>query len=688
MKKFRWMLCCMLAMPWMPAMAEEGMWTFDNMPVRQIREKYGFDVTQPWLDHVRLSSVRFNDGGSGAFVSARGLVLTNHHVALGQLQKMSTPQKDYAADGFYARTASEEIRCPDLELNVLESMEDVTRRVQSAVQPSMSDKDALQARKAAMAQIEKESLQSTGLRSDVVSLYAGGEYWLYRYKKFTDVRLTFAPEQQIAFFGGDLDNFTYPRHDLDMALFRVYENGKPLATRHFLKLQPKGADAGDPVFVSGHPGTTSRQSTLRQIEMQRDWVLPETLKLITRRLGVLNRYAAAGAEQARQATSQMRSMENSLKAYRGEYGGLLDKDLIAKKQKEEQDFRARIAANPEWLDKYGQAWDAIAEAQQKQQSRFKELRYRSLRASRIASLALALVQYVAEVKKPDGQRLDGFHDSQLESLQFRLFSPAPVYPRMEIALLTDSLQESLDELGAEDAFVKAALGGRSPAETARRAVEGTRLSDPAFRKQLVAAGAAGIDASADPAIQLARRIDPIVREARKWLEDNVESVESASGEKIGQARFAVYGKGIYPDATFTLRMSYGTVQGYAMNGTVAPPFTTLYGLYDRSYGFGGKNPFNLPARYEKGRDRLNLSTPLNFVSTLDIIGGNSGSPVLNTKGEVVGLIFDGNIESLVGDYVYNEESNRAVAVHAGAIAETLRTLYDADALVREMTGAE
>jgi hypothetical protein len=682
---FAWILICVTAILFsLPAYAEEGMWTFDNPPARQLQEKYSFAITSQWLDHVRLSSVRFNDGGSGSFVSPRGLILTNHHVALGQLQKISTTEKDYATDGFYAPSAAEEMKCPDLELNVLMSMEDVTRRVQSAVKQGTSDKDALAARKSEIAKIEKESTDSTGLRSDVVSLYAGGEYWLYRYKKYTDVRLVFAPEQQIAFFGGDPDNFAYPRYDLDMALFRAYENDRPVDSKNFLKFNPRGAQAGELVFISGNPGSTERLSTLKEVEVRRDLVVPETIKLIKRRLGILKNYAATGKEQLRQASSQTYSLENSLKVYQGEYKGLLDKNLIAKKQKEETDFRARVAANPGLAKKYGKAWDEIAAAQQKQLSRYKEYRYRSLRASRLANLAFSIVQYVAEIKKPDGQRLDGFHDSQLESLQFSLFSPAPSYPQMEIVLLADSLQESLDELGPGDLFVKAVLNGRAPAEVARQIIEGTRLTDPAYRKELVNGGQAAVDASNDPAIVIARKIDPIVREVRKWSEENVESVMTSAGEKIGQARFAVYGKSTYPDATFTLRLGIGTIKGYAMNGTEAPPKTTFYGLFDRSLGFDGKDPFQLPARFTERRDKLDLSTPLNFVNTCDSTGGSSGSPVINKDGEIVGLIFDGNIESLVGDYVYDDESNRSVAVHTAAMIEALRNLYDAADLADEL----
>lgn len=677
--------CATSAAVSLPAYAEEGMWTYDNPPKKEIQEKYGFALTEQWLDHVRLASVRFNDGGSGSFVSPRGLVLTNHHVAMGQIQKVSGNEKNYVNEGFYARTEAEEMKCPDLELNVLISMENVTPRVTDVVKKGMSDKNALQARKSEIARIEKESTESTGLRSDVVTLYTGGEYWLYRYKKYTDIRLVFAPEQQIAFFGGDPDNFTYPRYDLDIALFRAYENGKPVESKDYLKWNSAGAADGELVFVSGHPGSTERLSTVRQLEVERDVVLPQTLEMIRRRLAVLRPYAESGKEQALQANAQMRSLENSLKALQGQYNGLMDKTLMAKKQKEESDFRAGLSSKKELAGKFAKAWDEIAQAQKKRTTRFEELRFRSLRSSRIASLAITIVQYVSETKKTDGERLDGFHDAQLESLKFRLFSTAPIYPQMEIALLAGNLQESLEALGSKDLFVKTVLGGKTPADVARQVVEGTRLQDPSYRKELIEGGVAAVERSDDPAIVLARKVDPIMREIQKWMEDNVENVMAAAGEKIGQARFAVYGKTEYPDATFTLRLSYGRVQGYAMNGTIAPPKTTFYGLYDRNQSFDGKSPFDLPARYITGRDNLDLSAPINFVCTCDTTGGNSGSPVLNAKGEIVGLIFDGNIESLVGNYIYNEENNRSVAVHTGGIIEALRKLYDANALAVEIT---
>ena len=669
-----------------PSAADEGMWTLDNPPVKQLEEKYNFTPNAQWLDHIRLASVRFNDGGSGSFVSPNGLVITNHHVAFGQLQKVSTPEKDYVKDGFHAKTPAEELKCPDLELNVLVSMENVTGRVQGAVKPGMTEKQALDARKAEQAKIQKESLDKTGLRSDVVSLYQGGEYWLYRYKKYTDVRLVFAPEQQMAFFGGDPDNFTFPRYDLDFAIMRVYENGQPVQSKDYLKWNSKGATDGDLVFVSGHPGSTERGLTMAQLMLDRDLIYPTRIARYKRQLEALRAYAKRGPEQARQAAEEIFGFENSLKAVTGEFNGM-DKALFDKKAKEEADLRSKVTANAEWRRQYGDAWDAIAAATKKQSEIFKLQQFRTISsASNLASLARQIVVYVAEIKKPDAQRLSGFHDSQLEELKFYLFSPAPVYPEFEEAMLAFSLQYSLDELGPNDPWVKTVLNGKTPAEVASEVIRGTKLADPAVRKSLVEGGEAAVNASTDPLIVLARKVDPFFRELRKQYEDTVESVVTAASEKIAKARFAIYGKSVYPDATFTLRLAYGAVKGYPMNGTKAPSKTTFYGLYDRSASFNNQPPFNLTPRFVERRDKIDLSTPLNFVMSADIIGGNSGSPVVNRNGEFVGLIFDGNIESLTGNFVYLEETNRAVAVHSAAIIEALRKVYDAPALANELEG--
>jgi len=568
---------------------------------------------------------------------------------------------------------------------VLVSMEDVTARVMSALKTAKTPEEEFAARKAAIADIERQSQQKTGLRSDVVTLYAGGEYWLYRYKKYNDVRLVFAPEQQIAFFGGDPDNFTYPRYDLDMALFRVYENGQPLDTKDYLKWNPQGAADNELVFVAGHPGSTSRLDTIAQLEFLRDVSEPATIKVLKSRIGVLNRYSALGAEQARQAASQIFNLENSVKSAEGSLKGLMDAGIMAKQRRDEEEFKARVMANDQWKAAYGGAWDAIAEAEKKEAAGIKDEFFHLLN-SQFATIAMNIVQYVAEVKKPDGERLDGYHESQLDSLKYRVFSPAPIYPAFEIARVTGALEDSLAELGPNDPFLKIVLDGHTPKDAATALVNGTKLADPALRRKLVDGGQAAVAASDDAMIVLARKLDPMRRAAIKWSEDNVSSVLQQAGEQLGKARFAVYGKTTYPDATFTLRLSYGQVRGYAMNGTKAPYKTTFYGLYDRARSFDFEGPFALPTRYREGRDKLDLSTPLDFVTTNDVVGGNSGSPVINGKAEIVGLVFDGNIESLIGDFVYDGATNRTVAVHTAAMTEALRKLYNATALVKELLG--
>ena len=665
--------------------ADEGMWTFDNPPVKQLQEKFNFIPTQQWLDHLRLSSVRLNDGGSGSFVSPHGLLLTNHHVARGQLQKNSSADHDYIRDGFYATTPEQEMKSQDLEVNVLVSYEDVTDRVNTATKGAKNTEEEFAKRKAVIAEIEKESTEKTGFRSDVVTLYQGGEYWLYRYKKYTDVRLVFAPEQQAAFFGGDPDNFTYPRYNLDMALYRVYENGKPIDSKDYLKWNPQGAGDGDLVFVSGHPGSTQRLATYASLIFDRDTVTPIRIQVLKRRIATLRDYSARGPEQTRQAASQIFGLENSLKVYVGRLEGLQDKNLMEKKRRDEEEFRAKVDANPEWKKEFGNAWDGVAEAIDKAKPRIKEQFFRST-DSQLAGLAVNLVTYVSEIQKPDGERLEGFHDSQLESLRLRLFSPAPIYPGMEIARMTSALEAGVKELAPDDPWIKAVLDGRTPKDAANQMISGTKMGDAAFRKSLAEGGQTAVEASTDPLIAMARRIDPIRREQIKWFEKNVQSVEQRSGEKLGRARFAVYGKNTYPDATFTLRLSYGQVMGYPMNGTKAPYKTTMYGLYDRAASFNNKVPFDLPKRYVDGKDKLDLAAPFNFVTTNDIIGGNSGSPVVDRQGDIVGLIFDGNIQSLVGDFVYDSYQNRAVAVHTAVMTEALKKLYGAQKLVDELMG--
>ncbi len=626
------------------------------------------------------------DGGSGSFVSPNGLVMTNHHVAVGQLQKISTKDHNYVAIGFYAPTYKDEIKSSDLEVNILVAMKNVTDKIASVVKDDMSYHEALKAREATIAELEKESKEKTGLRSNVVSLYHGGEYWLYQYKKYTDVRLVFAPERQIAYYGGDFDNFTYPRYDLDVAFFRIYEDDKPLKSENYLKWNAKGAEEDELVFVSGNPGSSDRLNTYAQLKYQRDFRYPLILDLIKSWIESLREYSQEGPEQERIALTQIFGLENGKKSMTGEYEGLLNEKLMKAKKAEEEMLRKKIAADPTLQKKYGDAWTSIEELYRKYIDKIAYQVYKQILGSRLAGLATTIVRYVEEIEKPNSERLNGYHDADLEMLKFRLLSPAPVYKDFEISNFTWSLKTSLKGLGRDGEFIQKALDDKSPEEVAQYCIENTKLHEVDFRKKLIEEGKEAVNNCDDPLIVLARKIDPLLRENIEWNKKYLQSVATNAAEKIAKARFAIYGKDIYPDATFTLRLSYGTVKGYPYNGTKAPYKTTIYGLYDRASSFSNEKDFLLPQRYWDGKDKLDLSTPANFVSSCDIIGGNSGSPVINRKAEVVGLIFDGNIESLPGRFLYNIEKNRAVSVHTAYISEALRKLYDAGALCDEIEG--
>ena len=670
------------------ARVDEGMWTFNNVPRTEIKKKYGFDVTDEWLKKVQLASVRFNSGGSGSFVSPNGLVLTNYHIVEDIVNEVSTPEKDLAKEGFVARTRAEEIKAPSLELNLLMSIEDVTSGVNAAVKPGMSDAGAFTARRAAIAAIEGESTKATGLRSDVVTLYQGGQYNLYRYKKYTDVRLVFVPEFQAAFFGGDPDNFNFPRFNIDMALVRVYENDQPVRPPSYFKWSTAGTKEGDLVFVTGHPGSTSRLNTVAHLEDLRDNAIPIILRLLERRETMLKKYMALGEEQTRRAQNELNSIQNSLKVYRGQIAGLKDKALMDRKMKDEAELRKSIAANADRQKMYGDAWDAIAKAHQAYPSYIRERRIFDQAGgfnTTLFGFARTLVRLAAENAKPNAERLPEFTDSRRASLELALYSPAPIHDDFEKLKLADSLGFMVELLGADNALAKQILNGKTPEARANELIEGTKLKDVAFRKELAAGGSKAIDESTDPMIVLARTIDSRARELRKRFESEVTGVERTNYSKIARARFDTEGTKLYPDATFTLRLSYGAVKGYMENGKKIAPFTTLGGLYDRSAGFKAQFPYNLPPRWLEKKSAVNSATQFNFVSTNDIIGGNSGSPTINKEGELVGLIFDGNIQSLVGDFIYDESVNRAISVDVRGMLEVLRKVFGANEIADELT---
>ena len=670
------------------ARMDEGMWPFNNIPRDEIKKKYGFDVTDEWLKKVQLASVRFNNGGSGSFVSPNGLVLTNYHIVEDIVNEVSTPEKDLAKEGFVARSSAQEIKAPSLELNVLMSLEDVTKRVNDAVKPGTSDVEAFAARRKEISAIEAESTQATGLRSDVITLYQGGQYNLYRYKKYTDVRLVFVPEFQAAFFGGDPDNFNFPRFNIDMALVRVYENDQPVHPASYFKWSTAGAKEGDLAFVTGNPGSTSRLNTVAHLQELRDTSIPVILRLLERREAMLKKYMTMGEEQTRRAQNDLNSIQNSLKVYRGRIDGLKNKALMDRKMREEDALRKSIAADPNRQTMYGGAWDAIAKAHRDYPSYIKERRIFDQAGgfnTVFFDFARTLVRMASENEKPNGERLPEFTDARRASLELGLYSPAPIHDDFEKLKLADSLAFMIELLGADNALAKQIMNGKTPEARAAELIAGTKLKDVAARKELATGGLQAIEASTDPMIVLARTIDPKARELRKRFESEVSAVERANYAKIARARFDTEGTRLYPDATFTLRLSYGTVKGYTENGKQVTPFTTLGGLYERSAKFKAEFPYNLPPRWMSRKSAVNLSTPFNFVTTDDIIGGNSGSPTINKNAELIGLIFDGNIQSLVGDYIYDESVNRAISVDSRGMIEVLRKVFDANEIADELT---
>ena len=659
--------------------ADEGMWLFNNLPKQHLKDTYGFEPTDEWADKLMKSCVRFNVGGSASFISSNGLVLTNHHVAESTLSKLSDDENNYAKDGFLAKSMDEELKAHDLELNQLRKITDVTDKVNAAVAKDMSPGDAAKARRARIDEIQSAAKKESGLRSDVVTLYGGGQYHLYQYKKYTDVRLVWAPEASIAFFGGDADNFEYPRYNLDATIFRVYEDGKPAKIEHFLKWSENGAAENELVFVAGNPGRTSRIFTNAALKFQRDTRMPYVLDFIRRREVLLQQFGLGGPEQERIANSMLFGFQNSRKAYMGMLQGLQDPTMMAAAKEQEQKLLDKVKSTPELKDS-ADAWAKIAEVQKrKAEKQGKGV----LISSQMFSIAQRLVQMAMEDEKPSNERLAEYQDSGRESFEQQLFSSAPIYPELQQAILADEIARMCEMRGADDELCQKILAGKNPIDRASDLIFGSKLNDPEARKQIAAGGIDAIKSSDDPLIQLALIVDDKVRADRKESEELGE-IEKQAYAQISKVLFAANGTSVYPDATFTLRLAFGPVVGYEEKGKSIPAFTDVNGTFAHEESHNGQKDFVLPETWTNSRDKIPGGTRMNFVCTADIIGGNSGSPVVNKDLEVVGLIFDGNIQSLIADYAYTDAQGRSVSVHSNAIREALRYIYDAESLADQL----
>jgi hypothetical protein len=681
--------------------ADEGFWLFNAPPLNQLQSKYHFTPDAAWLERLQKSTVRVSGLGTGSFVSADGLLLTNHHIASDALQKFGDAEHNYLRDGFYAATPAEEKRCYDLELSVLESIEDVTSRVNAAVPAGATAEQALAARRKAMAEVEQESNKTTGLRSEIVTLFQGASYQLYRYKVYTDVRLVFAPESGIAAFGGDPDNFEYPRYALDICLFRVYENNQPVHPQCYLRFNADGPSEHDLVFVSGNPARTIRSFALSALAERRDTVAPTLLAALYRREVLLNAYSERSIENARRADDDLLYVQNSRKAYDGELAGLLDPATFRRVTEREDALKSEAGKDPRFsnvADSYTQIQKEISSdpANTIKFLFFEQTHVRSpvvegIEAkplgfnSQLFRLARGLVRAAGERSKPNEKRLPEYRDSARSALELALFSEAPIYDDLEILTLTDSLTALVSRYGVNDPVVRSLLKGKSPHERAYELVKGTRLKDVPFRHQLYEGGAATLSAAADPMTEFAQDTDETARQARQKMEEQDEIANKAYAE-IAKAKLALEDGRFAPDATFTLRLSYGTVEGYQEDGKTIPAFTDFAGLYQRADQHENRPPFQVPAKWASKRALLDMKTPFNFVSTADSIGGNSGSPIVNRNGEFVGILFDGNIQTLSWDYLYSDKQARAVAVDSRAILESLDKVYQASALVSELTG--
>lgn len=672
--------------PGVVATGDEGMWLYNQLPRKLLRDRYGFVPDEDWARHVMHSSARLSTGGSGSVVSRDGLVMTNHHVVSSLLHRLSSQDRNYVEEGFFARSRDQEVECPNVEVDILRDIEDVTARVNAAVGKGDGPGAAEKARRGAIAEIEKESKEKSGLHSEVVTLYRGGRFHLYRYKRYDDVRMVFAPEVSIAYFGGDNDNFEFPRFCLDASFVRLYEDGKPAKVDSYLRWSEKGVSKDDLVFVSGHPGRTSRLNTVDHLRFLRDVAYPSYLELIYRREIALQQFGGKSAEHKRRAKDSLFGVQNSRKAIRGMLAGLQDPAVLESKLRAERTLQAAVAKDRGLGATLGD-WDRISSSMAASR-RFRD-EYNFLEGGRafwstLFRHARTIVRLADERARPNADRLPEFRETAITSVKRGLESPAPIYADLETATLTDSLTHFAQAWGLEHPLVRLVLAGRSPSDRAFDLVSGTKLIDVEERKRLFEGGKAAVDASTDSMVLLARDVDSLARAVREKYEGLVTGVRKDAYANIADAKFAVTGTGVYPDATFTLRLAFGTVEGWKEGGAFVPFHTTMGGALDRNKQHANADPYKLPETWLAKVDAIDRSTPFNFVSTPDIIGGNSGSPVVNRGAEVVGLIFDGNIHSLVLDVVYTQERARAVSVSSEAIIEALQSVYGMGDLVTEL----
>lgn len=658
------------------ARADEGMWTFDAFPTAQMQKDYGWAPDGKWLDRTRAAAVRLTGGCSASFVSPQGLILTNHHCVVECAQDNSTDQKDYLKDGFVPARREEELKCPGQQAEVVTAITDVTARVKAAM-GALAGSELVKARNAAIAQIEKEGcLDDKTTQCEVVTLFGGGQYKLYTFRKYSDVRLAWAPQFQAAFFGGDPDNFNYPRYALDAAFLRAYENGKPVQVKSFLKWNPRAPQVGEATFVVGNPGSTQRLFTSEQIAFQREVSLPLTITTLSELRGRLISAMDANPQQKREGGDDLFGIENSLKVYIGRQKALNDPVFVKMLADAEADLKAKTQGKPG----IGDPWSDVSKAVAAYRNIYLPWRYITPNGT-LMGYAQTIVQGATERAKPNGERLPSFSQSNIALTEKTLLDAAPVYPWLEQIDLAWSLSKAREYLGADDADTRLLLGKESPEALAERLVGGTTLADPAARKALWEGGQKAVEASTDPLIVYARSLDTRQRELKKMVDERYAGPLAGAGAKLADARFAAYGDKVYPDATFSLRISYGKVQGWTERGQEVAPVTTMGGAFDRATG---AQPYDLASGFTASAAKIDRATPFDFVTTNDIIGGNSGSPVVDRAGTVIGAAFDGNIHSIGGNYGYQSEVNRTVVVSAAAIQQALEIIYPAPALVKEL----